>query len=146
MGEFMYRSTYFYPRQLHTSAALSPGKSPGTHWIRPCVGPRTGLANGERRKTWFYQNSNSDPSAFQSIYRLWYHASRTHSKPELLHHSQGHEPYCDMTPERSQRSTAETSIARQRLVKTHFRSNGWARNNRRTVRGGDLYSFLPEVI
>jgi hypothetical protein len=37
--------------QLHTPAALPPGKQPhGTHWIGGWVGPITGLDDVEKRK------------------------------------------------------------------------------------------------
>jgi hypothetical protein len=59
-----------------------------------------------------------------------------------------------------QTSTAETSIARQRLarhvsaatnkrcyeINIRFRSKEWACNSSGTDGGGDLYSVLPEVI
>jgi hypothetical protein len=45
----------------------------------------------------------------------------------------------------SQRSTAETSIARQRLAK-HVSAATKKHNNRGTAGGGDLYSVLPVVI
>jgi hypothetical protein len=31
-------------------------------------------------------------------------------------------------------------------INSRFHSNGYAQNNKGTVRGGDLYSVLPEVI
>jgi hypothetical protein len=36
--------------QLHTPAALPPGKIPDTHWIRCWVGPRTSLDDAEKRQ------------------------------------------------------------------------------------------------
>jgi hypothetical protein len=40
-----------------------------THWIGGWLGPRTGLADVEIRKTCSYRNSNSDPSTAQPIAR-----------------------------------------------------------------------------
>jgi hypothetical protein len=71
----MDRSTYTWPRhsleiggQLHTLAALPPGKQPpSTHWIGRWVGPRTGLDNLKKRKFCPYQDLNSNSSAIQPV-------------------------------------------------------------------------------
>jgi hypothetical protein len=37
--------------QVYATAALSPGKNPGTHWLEDWMGPKTGLdVLGERKK------------------------------------------------------------------------------------------------
>jgi hypothetical protein len=54
-------------RQLHTPAALHPGKQPPcTHLIGGWVGPRAGMDNVEKRKFLTPQGTqNSDPSVVQ---------------------------------------------------------------------------------
>jgi hypothetical protein len=47
---------------------FTPGEwAPGTHWIGGWVNPRTGLDDVERRKSYPYRDSNSDPSAVQPL-------------------------------------------------------------------------------
>jgi hypothetical protein len=46
-GEWMYRSTFSWPR--HAPTASPPWKSPGTHWIGGWVDPRAGLDDMEKR-------------------------------------------------------------------------------------------------
>jgi len=45
--------------QLHTSAALTPGKSPNTHWIGEWVDPRAGLDAVAKRKSRLYRGDIS---------------------------------------------------------------------------------------
>jgi hypothetical protein len=42
-------------------------EAPGTHWIGGWMDPRAGLDDEERRKYYFYRNSNSDPSTVQPV-------------------------------------------------------------------------------
>jgi hypothetical protein len=83
MGEWMCRSTFSWPRhelevsgQLHAPAALTPGKSPGTHWIGGWVDHRAGLDNSENRKFLTLPALElrplSRPTCSQSLYRLRY--------------------------------------------------------------------------
>jgi hypothetical protein len=77
MGEWMYRSTYPWPRHWSASC-LSPKKkrSPRTHWIRGWVGPTTGLDDVEMRKILpllgLELQSLGRPVHSQSLYRLRY--------------------------------------------------------------------------
>jgi hypothetical protein len=59
--------------QLHTQAALSPGKH-GTHWIPSWVGLRPGLETVEQRTiSCLSQESNpGNPARSPSLYRLRY--------------------------------------------------------------------------
>jgi hypothetical protein len=50
---------------LHAPAALSSGKSPGTHYIWGLVGSRPGLDDTEKGKSSLYRDSNTDPSVVQ---------------------------------------------------------------------------------
>jgi hypothetical protein len=47
---------------------FTPGEiAPSTHWTGGWVGPRAGLDDVEKRNSWPYQDSNSDPSTDQPI-------------------------------------------------------------------------------
>jgi hypothetical protein len=67
MAEWMYRSTFSWPRyyleesdQVHAPAALTPDeRAPSTHWIGGWVGPRTGLDDTEKRVWIFYIKTRS---------------------------------------------------------------------------------------
>jgi hypothetical protein len=66
MVEWIYRATFSWPwhylevsGQLHVPAALPPGKE---HWIGGWVGPRAGLDDVRREKSWPYRDSNPDSS------------------------------------------------------------------------------------
>jgi hypothetical protein len=57
MGEWMYRSTFSWPRhemevsgKLHALVILPRGKSPSIHWIGGWLGPEAGLDDVEKRK------------------------------------------------------------------------------------------------
>jgi hypothetical protein len=41
--------------------------TPGTHWIGGWVGPRAGPDDVEKRNSWTYRGSNSDPSVVQVV-------------------------------------------------------------------------------
>jgi hypothetical protein len=59
--------------QLHASAALPLGQSPGTHWIGAWVGPRAVLNAVVKRKILHCRESSSGISACSpSLYRLSY--------------------------------------------------------------------------
>jgi hypothetical protein len=66
----------FIPRPLYSGE-----RSPGTHWIRGCVGPRAGLDAEEKRKIPSpRRESNSHlPARSQSLYRLSYPNKTTFS-------------------------------------------------------------------
>jgi hypothetical protein len=59
-GEWMYRSTYSWPR--HWLDVIGPL---GTHCKGGWVGPRTGLDDVEKKKSYLYRDSNSDPLVVQ---------------------------------------------------------------------------------
>jgi hypothetical protein len=55
--------------QLHTQAALPPGKKPGTHCTGDCMGPRVGLDGcGNLAPTGI--RSPALPAHSESLYRL----------------------------------------------------------------------------
>jgi hypothetical protein len=75
MGEWMYRSTFSWPRhyqevsgQLHAPAALPPGKEPPLS-----IGQKAGWApepvwtTWRRENSWPYRDSNSDHSEVQPV-------------------------------------------------------------------------------
>jgi len=47
--------------EIHTPAALLPGKEPGTHWIGGWVGPRVGLDAVAKRRNPLSPNWESNP-------------------------------------------------------------------------------------
>jgi hypothetical protein len=54
--------------QLHALAALPSGeRTPVTHWIGGWMDPRTGLDDVEKSIFLTHRDSNSDPSAVQSV-------------------------------------------------------------------------------
>jgi hypothetical protein len=69
MGEWMYRSTFSWPRQklevsgqLHAPAALPPGKSPRYQFYRRLGGPQSRSGRyGEVKIFLPYRDSNSAP-------------------------------------------------------------------------------------
>jgi hypothetical protein len=82
-GEWMYRSTFSWPRhllevsgQLHAPVALSPRKSPQYTLDRRLDGPRAGLDDVEKRKCLTLPGLElwplSRPAHNQSPYRLHY--------------------------------------------------------------------------
>jgi hypothetical protein len=82
MGEWMYRSTYFFTSALVGGewAASRLGRftleerAPGTHWIGRWVGPRTSLDDVEKRKMLPLPGLElqplSRPAHGQGLYRL----------------------------------------------------------------------------
>ena len=58
--------------QRHASAALAPGKKPGTHFIRSCVGLRARLDECGKNYPTGIQSPDS-PSRCELLYRLSYH-------------------------------------------------------------------------
>jgi hypothetical protein len=74
MGEWIYRSTFSWPRhklevsgQLHAPVALPPGeKAPIIHWIRGLMSPWTCLDDMEKN-SWTYRYSKSDPLVLQPV-------------------------------------------------------------------------------
>jgi hypothetical protein len=75
MGEWMYRSTFSWPRhslevsgQLHVPAALPPGKKPPVPVGQVAGwGPAPVWTTWRRENSWLYRDSNSDPSVFQPV-------------------------------------------------------------------------------
>jgi hypothetical protein len=69
MGEWMYKSTYSRPQyllevsgQLHSPAALPPGKSPRYPLDRRLGGPQSRFGQFRSENSWPYRDSNCDPS------------------------------------------------------------------------------------
>jgi hypothetical protein len=80
MGEWMYRSTFCWPRhlfemsgQLHDPGSFNPGKkATGTHSIGSWVGPRSGVSDVEWRTILPLPRLELRPARSQSLYRLSY--------------------------------------------------------------------------
>jgi hypothetical protein len=73
MGEWMYRSTFSWPRhqlevsgQLHAPATLSLGKKLQVP-IRQDAGWAPDVDGVVKRKSWPYRDSNSDPSFVKPV-------------------------------------------------------------------------------
>jgi hypothetical protein len=87
MGEWMYRSTFSWPRyylevsgQLHSPTSLAPRKEPRYPLDRRLSGPKTGLDDMEKRKFLTLPGLElrhfSRPARNQSLYRLRYPGSQ----------------------------------------------------------------------
>lgn len=55
--------------QSHVSAALSPGRIPGTHCTRGCMGPRVGLTECGQEKIFFLHQDSNPESSRKSLFR-----------------------------------------------------------------------------